>query len=201
MEVETSSLQSKNIDITPIKEILLKLINKASQSSPLKQKEYNFIFEIVKLNPNILLEIGFSHEDIYDLIEKDEYLVSNILLNISKSNEYELYLQYFLCKKFSVNSLKTVNKLIQRIEFPSVFIMSYLKKVIQDFKDESQPFLKERMAKLITFFILNLLSHEHITIDIIPSTINLFFNENYVFKELKVLQEKIYTYRNTKNNI
>ena len=201
MEVETSSLQSKSIDITPIKEIILKLINKASQSSPLNQKEYNFIFNIVKLNPNILLEIGFSHEDIYDLIEKDEYLVTNILLNISESNKYELYLQNFLSKKFSVNSLKTVNKLIQRIEFPSVFIMTYLKKVIQDFKDESQPFLKERMAKLITFFILNLLTHEHITIDVIPSTINLIFNENYVFKELKVLQEKIYTYRNTKNNI
>ena len=57
------------------------------------------------------------------------------------------------------------------------------------------------MGKKIATFILNLLNNEHINIDIIPSTINLIFNENYVDDEIKVLHEKIYAYKNTKNNI
>ena len=57
------------------------------------------------------------------------------------------------------------------------------------------------MGKKIATFILNLLNNEHINIDIIPSTINLIFNENYVDDEIKVLHEKIYAYKNNKNNI
>ncbi len=201
MQGQTSFPQNKSIDITPIKKTLLNLMNKVFEGNQLNEKEFNFIIEIVKLNPNILSEIGFSPENIYELIEKNEPLASAIYVNISDSHGYEDYLKFFLLKKFSINTMKTFNKLIQRIEFPSIFIMAYLKKVILEFKNELNKQQKERMAKLIGYFILNLLNHEHITIDIIPTTINFIFNENYDDKEIKILQEKIYAYRNTKNNI
>ena len=137
MHVETSSLQSKSIGVIHIKELLLKLINKASQGSPLNQKEYNFIFEIVKLNPNILIEIGFNHEDIYDLIEKDEYLAINILLNIFKCKNYDYYVKYFI-KKILYK---------QRIEFPSIFIIAYLKKLYKTLKKNLFIFRKREWEK------------------------------------------------------
>lgn len=197
-------LGQRTIDINPVKETLLKLLNNALKAKSLNEKEYNFIIKVMKVTPDILIEIGFGPDSIFELIEKNEPLASDILIHLSRSEGFENYMKLFLERKWSVNSIKAINKLIQHINFPPVFIRVYLKIIIVQFKNENNMIIKEKLGKLLSFFILNLLNHDHITFDMIPQSINLLFNEEYKDIDLLILKSKIYEYRrknNNKNNI
>jgi hypothetical protein len=201
MQGNPSNLHQRNIDITPVKKTLLKLLNKSLNKEILNEKEKKFIIDVIKINPQILKEIGFSPESMFELIEYNESLANEILFFLSSYEGFENYMALFLIRKWSVNSMKVINKLIQRIAFPPEFISSYLKYIIIQFKNETNVYTKERLGKIFGFFILNLLNHNHITIDMIPPSINLLFNEEYNDKEILLLRKKIYEYRRNKNNI
>ena len=182
--------------MAPIQDTLSNLLNKPLKNKLLNEEQTNFIIETIEENPNILKEIGFKPDNLFELIEKNELLATEIFFRLSNQTGFEDYLSLFLEKNWSVNSLKVVNKLIQKIDFPSPFITSYLKHIIKNFEDETKKDQKKRLAKLISFFILNLLDHEHITIDIIPSSINCLFNEKQKDPDILQLQEKINAYKN-----
>ena len=184
--------------MAPIQDTLSNLLNKPLKNKPLNEEQFNFIIETIEENPNILKEIGFKPDNLFELIEKNESLATEIFFRLSNHNGFEDYLTLFLDKNWSVNSLKVVNKLIQKIEFPSQFITSYLRHIIKNFENEPKKDQKLRLAKLISFFILNLLDHEHININMIPSSINSLFNEKNKDKDILKLQEKINTLKNLK---
>ena len=201
MQGNSSNQYQKNIDITPVKNTLSKLLNKQLNNELLNEKEKNFIIQVIKINPHILKEIGFNPESIFELIEKNEALANEILFYLSTCDGFENYMMLFLDRKWSVNSMKVINKLIQRIAFPPQFISLYLKYIIVQFKNEINMNTKERLGKIFGFFILNLLNHNHITIDMIPPSINALFNEEYNDKEISLLRKKIYEYRRNNKNI
>ena len=182
--------------MAPIQDTLSNLLNKPLKNKLLNEEQTNFIIETIEENPNILKEIGFKPDNLFELIEKNELLATEIFFRLSNQTGFEDYLSLFLEKNWSVNSLKVVNKLIQKIDFPSAFITSYLKHIIKNFEDETKKDQKKRLAKLISFFILNLLDHEHITIDIIPPSINSLFNEKQKDPDILQLQEKINAFKN-----
>ena len=150
--------------MAPIQDILSNLLNRPLKNKSINEEQFNFITETIEENPNILKEIGFSPNNLFDLIEKNESLATEIFFKLSNHSGFEDYLTLFLDRDWSVNSLKVVNKLIQKIEFPSQFITGYLKHIIKNYESEGKKDQKNRLAKLISFFILNLLDHEHITI-------------------------------------
>ena len=177
--------------MAPIQDTLSNLLNKPLINKSLNEEQFNFIIETIEENPNILKEIGFKPTNLFDLIEKNESLATEIFFRLSNHSGFEDYLTLFLDKNWSVNSLKVVNKLIQKIEFPAQFITGYLKHIIKNFETETKKEQKVRLAKLISFFILNLLDHEHINIDMIPPTINVLFSEKNKDPDLLKLQERI----------
>ena len=182
--------------MAPIQDILANLLNKPLKNKSLNEEQSNYIIEIIEENPNILKEIGFTPNNLFDLIEKNESLATDIFFKLSNHNGFEDYLTLFLDRDWSVNSLKVVNKLIQKIEFPSQFITGYLKHIIKNFESETRKEQKNRLAKLISFFILNLLDHEHITISMIPSSISILFNEKSRDPDVLKLQDKLNTLKN-----
>ena len=50
---------------------------------------------------------------------------------------------------------------------------------------------KIRLSKLIAFFLINLLDHEHITTDMIPESISVIFSEKIKDNDILRLQEKL----------
>ena len=182
--------------MAPIQDTLSNLLSKPLKNKSLNEEQTNFIIETIEENPNILKEIGFKPDNLFELIEKNESLATEIFFRLSNYNGFEDYLTLFLYKDWSVNSLKVVNKLIQKIEFPSQFITGYLKHIIKNFENEPKKDQKSRLAKLISFFILNLLDHEHITVSMIPTTINSLFNEKNRDPDIIKLQEKLNTLKN-----
>ena len=184
--------------MAPIQDTLSNLLNKPLKNKPLNEEQSNFIIETIEENPNILKEIGFKPDNLFELIEKNESLATEIFFKLSNHTGFEDYLTLFLEKNWSVNSLKVVNKLIQKIEFPAQFITSYLKHILKNFESEPKKDQKVRLGRLISFFILNLLDHEHISINMIPPSINSLFNEKNKDKDILKLQEKINTIKNLK---
>ena len=182
--------------MAPIQDTLSNLLNKPIKNKSLTEEQFNFIVEIIEENPNILKEIGFKPDNLFELIEKNELLATEILYRLSNHNGFEDYLTLFISKKWTINSLKVVNKLIQKIEFPSQFITTYLKHIIKNYEEEQKKEAKTRLAKLISFFLMNLLDHEHITYDMIPPTINAIFSEKTnKDPDIMKLQEKINTFK------
>ena len=183
--------------MAPIQDTLSNLLNKPIKNKSLSEEQFNFIIEIIEENPNILKEIGFKPDNLFELIEKNELLATEILYKLSNHNGFEDYLTLFISKKWTINSLKVINKLIQKIEFPSQFITTYLKHIIKNYEEEQKKEAKVRLAKLISFFLMNLLDHEHITFDMIPSTINIIFSEKTnKDPDILKLQEKINAFKN-----
>ena len=182
--------------MAPIQDTLSNLLNKPLKNKSLNEEQFNFIVETIGENPTILKEIGFKPENLFELIEKNELLATEILYKLSSYNGFEDYLSLFLYRKWSVNSLKVLNKLIQKIDFPEQFISTYLKHIIKNFENEPKKDTKKRLGKLISFFLINLLDHEHITVTMIPSTINIIFEEKLKDPDILKLQEKINTPKN-----
>jgi len=177
--------------MAPIQDTLSNLLNKPLKNKSLNDEQFNFILETVEENPNILKEIGFKPDNLFELIEKNETLATEILYRMSNHNGFEEYLTLFIDRKWTINSLKVINKLIQKIEFPPEFITSYLKHIIKNFDSETKKEQKNRLAKLISFFLINLLDHEHITIDMIPPSIDTLFKEKNKDPDIHKLEEKI----------
>ena len=177
--------------MAPIQDTLSNLLNKPLKNKILNEEQFNFIIETIEENPNILKEIGFKPDNLFELIEKNENLASEILCKIANHEGFEAYLNLFLEKKWTINLLKVINKLIQQIDFPRQFITAYLKHLIECYENETKKETKVRLAKLIAFFLINLLDHEHITTDMIPETISVIFNEKSKDNDIQKLQEKL----------
>ena len=163
--------------MSPVQENLNNLINRPLKNKSLTDEQISYILETIGENPNILKEINFTPDSIMKLIEKNDDLATQILYKISDYNGFEEYLSEFLTKNWSVNSMKVVSKIIQRIEIPDIFIRKYLQHIMDNYKNEKKKESKTRLARLTAFFIINLIEHEHIGIDIIPEEVNEIFNE------------------------
>ena len=196
MENRTPLSGQNSCDITHVKKVLLNLLNKPFNNESLNQKEFDFIIDIIEIYPYILDEIGFKPDKFYILMDKNEILATEILFKLINCNLFEDYLTLFIEKAWSVNSLKIINKLIQSVELPSCFIKLYLQHIIKEYKEQNSLEQKLRLAKLFSFFILNLLTHEHITVDVIPTSINVILDKNYKDPDIIKLRETIISYRN-----
>ena len=196
MENRTPLSGQSSCDITHVKKVLLNLLNKPFNNESLNQKEFDFIIDIIEIYPYILDEIGFKPDKFYVLMDKNEILATEILFKLINCNLFEDYLTLFIEKGWSVNSLKIINKLIQSVELPSCFIKLYLQHIIKEYKEQNSLEQKLRLAKLFSFFILNLLTHEHITVDVIPTSINVILDKNYKDPDIIKLRETIISYRN-----
>ena len=177
--------------MAPTQDTLSNLLNKPLKNKTLNEEQFNFIIETIEENPNILKEIGFKPDNLSELIEKNDNLASEILLKIANHDGFESYLNLFLEKKWSINSLKTINKLIQQIDFPRQFITAYIRHLIACYESEPKKESKSRLSKLIAFFLLNLLDHEHISTDMVPESVNVLFNEKTKDNDMQKLQEKL----------
>jgi len=177
--------------MAPVQDTLSNLLNKPLKNKTLNEEQFNFIIETIEENPNILKEIGFKPDNLFELIEKNENLATEILYKVANHVGFEGYLNLFLEKKWSINLLKVVNKLIQKIDFPRQFITTFLKHMITCYENEQKKESKVRLAKLISFFLLNLLDHEHITTDMIPESINTLISENIKEHDIQKLNDKL----------
>ena len=177
--------------MAPVQDTLSNLLNKPLKNKTLNEEQFNFIIETIEENPNILKEIGFKPDNLFELIEKNENLATEILYKVANHVGFEGYLNLFLEKKWTINLLKVVNKLIQKIDFPRQFITTFLKHMITCYENEQKKESKVRLSKLISFFLLNLLDHEHITYDMIPESINILFNEKSNEHDVQKLHDKL----------
>lgn len=88
------------------------------------------------------------------------------------------YLLPFVKNDFNTNAMKVLSKIIQYVELPKIFINSYIKHVIANFKNETKKDVKTKMARLIAFFITNLIEHEHLNKESdIPNEVKFFYND------------------------
>lgn len=185
-----------NSEIKKIKNLLLNLLNKALNNISLNKKEFDFIVDIIEINPSILNDINFGPDMLFELIEKNDKLAAEILLKISSHKNFVDYISHFFTSKLSCNSLKVMYQLINKIEFPPFFITSYFKHIIKEFECENNLIIKKRFANIITYSLLFLLKNSHITIEMIPLSINAIFKEKYDVSNILELEELI---KNGKN--
>ena len=175
------------------------LINRPLKNKSLSEEQINYILETIGENPNILKEINYKPECLMNLIEKNDDLATQILLKISNHNGFEDYLTLFLENTWTVNSMKVANKIIQKVEMPEAFITTYLKHIIENYKNEKKKENKTTLARLTAFFITNLLDHEHINIKMIPVQIDEIFSEKTKDEDIQKLQNKINQMKSKEN--
>jgi hypothetical protein len=185
--------------MSPLQETLNNLINRPLKNKSLSEEQINYILETIGENPNILKEINYKPECLMNLIEKNDDLATQILLKISNHNGFEDYLTLFLENTWTVNSMKVANKIIQKVEMPEAFITTYLKHIIENYKNEKKKENKTRLARLTAFFITNLLDHEHINIKMIPVQIDEIFSEKTKDEDIQKLQNKINQMKSKEN--
>jgi hypothetical protein len=185
--------------MSPLQETLNNLINRPLKNKSLSEEQINYILETIGENPNILKEINYKPECLMNLIEKNDDLATQILLKISNHNGFEDYLTLFLENTWTVNSMKVANKIIQKVEMPEAFITTYLKHIIENYKNEKKKENKTRLARLTAFFITNLLDHEHISIKMIPVQIDEIFSEKTKDEDIQKLQNKINQMKSKEN--
>ncbi len=185
-----------NNQIKKIQDTVLDLLNKAIIEDKLNEKEFDFIVEIIGINPNILKDINFGPEILWELIEKNELLAIEIFFKISQNIIFENYIYCFLKNKFSIKSLYVMFKLILRIDFPSRFLYHYFDHIIDEYKLEINLNNKKRIARFLSCMICNLLENEHITFEAVPPSIKEFFKENFNDSKISELEKMI---NNSKN--
>ena len=177
--------------MAPIQDTLSNLLNKCIKNKTLNDEQFNFVIETIEENPEILKEIGFKPENLFQLIDKNENLVVEILYKIANNEGFEEYLFLFLKTKFSINIIKVINRLITKIDLPSQFITAFLKHVIKCYENETKDDVKKRMPKIISFFLISLLNYEHITEDMIPKSIFVMFDEKSKDPDIQKLRERL----------
>lgn len=134
------------------------------------------------------MEIKFSPENLYKLIESNTKFASEIYLRISKAEFFKDYLEVFLTKSSSVYSLEVMNRIIQFVELPREFIFKFIQNLILSKKPDKQ---KNRSVRIIAIFILNLIENDHFSFEEIPDFLDEFLKENAKEKEVESLILKL----------
>ena len=178
--------------MAPIQDTLSNLLNKPMKNKPLNEEQFNFIIDTIEENPDILKEIGFKPANLFELIEKNANLATQILFKVANNDGFDDYLDMFLKTKWTINRFKVIILLIQKIDFPPQFITAYIKQIIKCYEEEAKEDEKKRLRKLISFFLINLLDYGHITIDMIPKNINSILNEKIKDPDIQKLREKLF---------
>ena len=154
----------------------------------ISEEQEKIICDTLQENSNILLEIKFTPENLFKLIEFNSKFASEIYLRISKAEFFKDYLEVFLTKNSSVYSLEVMNRIIQFIELPREFIYKFIQNLIQSKKSDKQ---KNRSVRIIAIFIVNLIENDHFSFeDKIPDFLDEFLKENSKEKEVEVLIQK-----------
>lgn len=179
--------------MAPIQDTISNILNRPLKNKILSEEQKNFLLDTIKENPNVLKEISFTPDNLMELIEKNDELATEILFRASNHSGFENFLNPLIEKPWTVNSMKVVNKLIQKVDMPEPFIKVYIKHIINNYKNEKRKESKVRVARLIAFFINNLLEHEHITIKLVPPEIKEIFQEKIKDEEFLKLNKKLNT--------
>ena len=145
--------------------------------------------KILESNPNILNDIHFTSDKFMQLIEKNDNFATNIFLKISKSNLFQEYLQAFLNNKFTQNSMKVISTIITSISLPKIFIISYIKHIIENFKEENKIDEKTKLGRYIAYFINKLLDNKYLNVNDIPKEIEALYSIN--IEDIASLNKKI----------
>lgn len=69
--------------------------------------------------------------------------------------------------------MQVLYTIIQKVELPKEFIDSYIKHCINEYKQDTKKDSKERSARIIAFFVNNLLENEHLILDTVPQDVSL----------------------------
>ena len=178
-----------DFNLTKEKDSISSILFKPFNNKQISKEENDFVMGILNNNPNILLEINFTSSKFMTLIEKNESLATNIFLKITNSNLFQNYLNAFLKNKFTQNSMKVISNIIMSITLPKVFINSYIKHIIDNFKEENKNDEKVKLGRYIAYFINKLLDNNFIKVDDIPQEIEILFSINT--EEIASLNKKI----------
>ena len=178
-----------DFNLTKEKDSISSILFKPFINKQINKEEEDFVMEILNKNPNILSEINFNSSKFMNLIEKNVSFATNILLTITKSNLFQNYLNAFLKHKFTQNSMKVISNIIMSITLPKIFINSYIKHIIDNFKEENKNDEKIKLGRYIAYFINKLLDNNFIKVDDIPKEIEILFSINT--EEIASLNKKI----------
>lgn len=187
--------------MSPEEDTISNLIHRSLENKELSEEQTKYLLETIGENQNILDKIKFTPDLLMELIEKKEALATEIMVKISRYNSFEKYLNPFLTKTWSINSMIVINKVIQKVSLPDPFISGYIKKRIENYINETETAHKTRLARLLGFFTLNLLENGHITINTIPQEIDKIFDEKSDDEDMLKLKNKIYELRKPKDDV
>jgi hypothetical protein len=70
--------------------------------------------------------------------------------------------------------MQVLYNIITKVELPSEFISSYIKHCINEYRQDTKKDSKERSARIIAFFVNNLLENEHIVFDSVPQDVKIY---------------------------
>lgn len=155
----------------------------------ISEEQEKIICDTLQENSKILLEIKFTPENLFKLIESNTKFASEIYLRISKAEFFKDYLEIFLTKSSSVYSLEVMNRIIQFVELPREFIYKFIQNLILSKKPDKQ---KNRSVRIIAIFISNLIENDHFSFeDEIPDFLDEFLKENGKEKEVEGLIQKL----------
>ena len=178
-----------DFNLTKEKDSISSILFKPLINKQITKDEDDFVMETLNKNPNILSEINFTSSKFMNLIEKNVSFATNIFLKISTSNLFQNYLNAFLKNKFTQNSMKVISNIIMSITLPKVFINSYIKHIVDNFKEENKNDEKIKLGRYIAYFINKLLDNNFIKVDDIPKEIEILFSINT--EEIASLNKKI----------
>jgi hypothetical protein len=178
-----------DFNLTKEKDSISSILFKPFINKQINKEEEDFVMEILNKNPNILSEINFNSSKFMNLIEKNVSFATNIFLKITQSNLFQNYLNAFLKHKFTQNSMKVISNIIMSITLPKIFINSYIKHIIDNFKEENKNDEKIKLGRYIAYFINKLLDNNFIKVDDIPKEIDILFSINT--EEIASLNKKI----------
>jgi hypothetical protein len=75
--------------MSPEQDTLSSILNKPLNNKPISEEQNRYLLDILSENPNILVEIQFTPDNLMKLIEKNSLLATEILFKISKSSIFQ----------------------------------------------------------------------------------------------------------------
>ena len=178
-----------DLNLNKDKESISSILFKPFNNKQITNSENDYLMKILESNPNILNDIHFTSDKFMQLIEKNDTFAINIFLKISNSNIFQEYLQAFLKNKFTQNSMKVISTIITSTSLPKIFINSYIKHIIENFKEENKIDEKTKLGRYIAYFINKLLDNNYLNVNDIPKEIEALYSIN--IEDIASLNKKI----------
>lgn len=158
----------------------------------LSQEEQDTFIAAITKDPELVFHVGITPANFHELVQHNSSIAHKVLICIYFSKQIMAYFDALSAMQMTIHSLEIFSQLANEVELPKEYMQIFLKTCIRQCNSSQETQLnKNRMVRLLSVFLYQLVKIKHINVEEMYGDIQHFCLEFLALKEVNALYKAL----------